>query len=264
MTRNQIDYMKHKEEQRHNRAVERETRRTNKQNENIKRVANDQTYDLGLAKNQISISELDEVRRANLAREREQNRTNIENERLKGQQIAIDAGISSRNVAELERANRAREIEANRSNVASENIRREANQISNIGANAAMGQVGAAYANVNARLAELGALTNYRKDQIQLGYDQLGETSTHNRATEQVASGQLDVSQSQIGINQQNADTQQRMADIAAINAATNRSQLGVAQARNAIAADTLTESARHNRAEEWIKVGGLAVDLFN
>lgn len=152
MTTNQIAYWNLREQERSNRARERETARTNKANERIKSEINSINLQLGQGN-------LAETNRANLARELELNRTNLSNEEIKRITNAINAldaatkmreadikegnlqlgfanlgevrrsnmaneSLKASDIAETNRANVAKETELNRSNIANENINR--------------------------------------------------------------------------------------------------------------------------------------------
>lgn len=152
MTANQIAYWKNQYDDRHNRAVEAEQRRSNLANEAIRAQTNAQNLQLG-------VGNLEETKRANLAREREAHRANKEGEQIKRDTNTIQARNADTNaynamvnysnaqtnmgslaelrranqaketlglstLAEQERANKAREEETNRSNIQQENIAR--------------------------------------------------------------------------------------------------------------------------------------------
>lgn len=231
MTSNQIKYMQHKEEQRHNLATEKEAVRSNLAREYNDKRKNEISYELGKASNDISFNQLAELRRANL-----------ENERLKGSQIAVTQEYNTKYLDELQRSNKSREQETRRHDIQTEEYARQQASASLIQASAATSQAGAAYANVNARLAELSSLDRFRNEQIMLNYAQLGETQSHNQASEINAAIENNIRQQQADVAKQNAET------------AANQVNLGWAQ---------LGEGARHNQQSEQISIRGQTLGLW-
>lgn len=145
MTKNQIEYQKHLETVRSNKARETETARSNKRNEDISSfVARSNDYWRGReydTTTRYQLGSLAETQRSNLAREQETNRANLAKE------------------AENYRSNLARETETARHNLASE-------QADLMRAQAAQTQASASVMQVN------------------LGYAQLAETTRANQARE--------------------------------------------------------------------------------
>lgn len=112
MTRNQISYLEHLENQRSNKAKEWETHRSNRAKETETERANRAIESVNLINSQLRAGELAETVRSNKAREIETNRSNVANELLKADSNA-----------EVRRSNLAREAETNRSNLQSEKYR---------------------------------------------------------------------------------------------------------------------------------------------
>lgn len=93
MTRNQINYWDLQEKKRYNTESLRETYRTNRANEDIKRQTNSNNLQIGLGN-------LAETNRSNVAKETEATRTNKENENIKRRANDINlynASINDRN-----------------------------------------------------------------------------------------------------------------------------------------------------------------------
>lgn len=182
MTKNQIEYMKYKEDQRHNLATEGESQRSNLANEDLTKRRDSGTLELRRA-------ELDEAIRHNKFGE------------------AINFAVNEANVKETNRSNLAREAETSRHNQAAEEISKQQVGASYLGSQAAMVNAGAAVSNAEIRAAELNALMDYRNSQIGLGYAQLGEQHDYNQ-------GSLGIAQQNADIAQQNADTNRQNANL--------------------------------------------------
>lgn len=113
MTHNQIDYWNLRETQGHNRAMERETYRSNKAKEHLSMKEQRETHRANVAKEHLSMSEQRETHRANVAREgfnlsslAETSRHNLASESLTG----TDLNIKSGQLSESTRHNQATEL----------------------------------------------------------------------------------------------------------------------------------------------------------
>lgn len=95
MTSNQINYQKHLEDVRSNKARESETNRSNLVNEGLTRSRDQETKRANLAReyetNRANVAKETETNRSNLAREIETNRANVASEALKSKQIATES-----------------------------------------------------------------------------------------------------------------------------------------------------------------------------
>lgn len=165
MTTNQIRYLEHQENVRHNQAVEAETAR-----DNMARLAETQRYNTIFTGEQIRTNQANEAIRGQTNAinaqhyerlDRETRRSNLANEDIKWSQIGLGYQqlseqyrhnvaneLNAQNVLdESIRHNFANETETNRSNVSSEDIRRTTNLISARNADTQRGQLEVAQRN---------------------------------------------------------------------------------------------------------------------
>lgn len=239
MTRNQIDYMKHKEEVRHNLASESETKRSNQANESQTKTRDwwnyltasgtleeNRRHNLVTESTQAKAVEIqsnyntryiDELTRSNRAREAETFRYN------------------SANLDEIARHNRAYEVETNRHNEVSEAISLRQADASYLGSQAAASQAAAAHANVGVRSGELAALMEYRNQQIDLSYAELAEKQRHNAAEESLGTTNAAIASNRLAIDLFKANT----------------------------SAASVSEQTRHDYATEHLTGQKMAVDLL-
>jgi len=175
VTRNQIDYLKHLETVRSNKANESETKRSNVANENIKIEYNTQS--------------LAETKRHNIAgeaaegfRNRETQRHNVAGEKLEAGKVSetnrhnlFTEGISAATLDETIRSNQARESETMRSN--------QAKEYENFRHNTSMEQVEVGRLNENIRHNQ--ATENLESTKIQ-------ETQRHNMMSEGLEQQRID------------------------------------------------------------------------
>lgn len=198
MTRNQIEYLKHKETQRSNLRQEEltaardatarelgfstlaETQRHNIAGEehNVHVLGEQQRHNIATEQHNVAI--LGETQRHNLAQEEvaqgsldESRRSNLEREQIERDKVQVSLGqlaLSRLGYEENVRSNLARESETHRANVASEALRQS--------------QIDLGY-------SQLAETSKYHAQSISLGYGQLAETRRTNSAREAISLGEL-------------------------------------------------------------------------
>lgn len=215
MTRNQIDYQKHIEEQRHNLAMEEVER--NKAGES-------QRHNLATEQ---------ESARHNVASESETNRSNVANERVRSDVNVINAEHYRQQDAETQRSNYAREEQQRVSQLENERHNLVSEQIALIGANAQSSQARAALENaiVNARNADTLALNAL-----------INERGVAVRETE------ASIKQQEADISQQRANSQ---AMVNAVQAGYITSQTEESRTRSALNSARAQESQAHTAQME-------------
>lgn len=273
MTRNQIEYLKHKETQRANLRQEEltaardsaakelgfqnlaETSRHNQVTEQhaVNVLGEQQRHNyaqeaynvavLGEQTRHNMVSETltqqaqDEQRRANLAREAETSRHNLATEGISREQLDISRDqldiqrgqleVSLGQLAETQRANQAREAETQRSNIARETETHRSNVASE------------QYRQQQIQLGydQLSETSKYHSQSVSLGYSQLSETSRSNRARENISMGEL-------------AERQRANAANEALTKARDKMNYEES-VRSNVAREI--ENTRHNQAQEQI-----------
>lgn len=233
MTKNQIDYMRLKETERNNQAVEAEVQRHNKKSEELSEWATAISWQIHVNEMQLERARLAETQRSNIARETQ---TAIYN----AQTIAETQRANLAREAEIMRSNLANERETLRKNLANEELTRQsiAVDISRVQAQREATQAQIYATNMNYAIRSL-EMSETKRHNVANEVEQ----RTHNRETELQQYIQLNI-------NQQNADTASRNADT--------QSRL----ASNTIRATG--ETVRHNLETEEIQRKGLAIDLIS
>lgn len=264
MTKNQIEYLKHKETQRSNLVGEQltrerdaanrqlgfatlgETQRHNRETESYNYAVLGENQRHNLAQEAHNSAVLGETKRSNLAKEQETNRHNLAQESIGLDQLQISRDSLAESVRhakvseqEMERSNRAREDETRRANQARET---ELNR-SNLAGEAQ-------------RRAELAETSKYHSQSIglgyanvNLGYSQLAEAERSHRANEILGQQQLAEQVRTHLRNEQITEARDKMNfELGVLNSDRNYEYNQQRLSNEGIA---LEETGRHNAAVE-------------